>query len=152
MQSRTEKNLMTPDATSALLERTEVCVLAMTGPYAVPLHYIWHGGKAYVHGSKKGEKIDAIAADSAVCMTVYEMKNYIVNEPKTACNISTAYESAIVKGTAAEVTDFDKKKEILYIFADKYHPPLRALDMPKEAIDATILFEITPTCVAGKQI
>ncbi|HWP79123.1 MAG TPA: pyridoxamine 5'-phosphate oxidase family protein [Candidatus Acidoferrum sp.] len=152
MQPRTKQHLMTPEAAGLLLARAPVGVLAMTGPYAIPVHFVWADGKVYIHGSKEGEKVDRMAADANVCLTVYEMADFMVDNPKTACNIYTAYESVMVKGKVAQVADTEKKREILYAFAAKYYPPLGELSMPQPAIDATALFELTPGEITGKKV
>jgi nitroimidazol reductase NimA-like FMN-containing flavoprotein (pyridoxamine 5'-phosphate oxidase superfamily) len=152
MQPRTKQYLMAAEAAEALLVRAPVGVLAMTGPYAIPVHFVWVMGKIYIHGNRAGEKVDRMAADPCVCLTVYEMTGYLVDNPKTACSIDTAYESVIVKGTVGKVTDLDKKKEILYAFATKYYPSLEALPMPESSIEGTALLEITPTEITGKKV
>ena len=152
MQPRTKQHLMTPEAGEALLARAPVGVLAMTGPYAIPVHFVWADGKVYIHGSPEGEKVDRMAADPRVCLTVYEMSDFMVDNPKSACSIYTAFESVLVKGTVRRVDDLAKKREILYAFAAKYYPPLGKLPMPDPAIEATVLFEITPKEITGKKV
>ncbi|MPM97942.1 hypothetical protein SDC9_145123 [bioreactor metagenome] len=152
MQPRTKQHLMTAEANEALLSRAFVGVLAMTGPYAIPVHFVWAGGKVYIHGSPEGEKVDRMAADANVCLTVYEMADFMVDNPTSACSIYTAFESVLVKGTVGNVEDLAKKREILYAFAAKYYPPLGELPMPDPAIEATILYEITPREITGKKV
>ncbi len=152
MQPRTKQHLMVSEAAESLLARAPVGVLAMTGPYAIPVHLVWMDGKVYIHGSPEGEKVDRMAADPSVCLTVYEMSDFIVDNPKSACSIYTAYESVMVKGKVSKVADPEKKKAVLYAFAAKYYPPLEALPMPLPSIEATTLFEITPDEITGKKV
>ncbi len=150
MRPITSNNLMSSEEIDALLTGQLSGVLSMNGPYAVPMHHIWLDGCIYFHGAKTGGKIDAINACPDVCYTVFEEKNYVVNQPKNACNISTAYESVVINGKCQEVTELEDKKKILYKMLEAMYPELTKLDMPDEMLNATAVFCIKPKSIIGK--
>jgi nitroimidazol reductase NimA-like FMN-containing flavoprotein (pyridoxamine 5'-phosphate oxidase superfamily) len=104
-----------------LLGRGKYGVLATVGeegePYAVPLSYVFRGGKIYFHSAPAGRKIDHLRSRPKVGFTV-------VGEvaPVFENGFSTNYESAMVFGTASEVADEKEKYAALYALAEKYLP------------------------------
>ena len=74
---RKKSNAIDDAAARELLARERRGVLAVAGddgyPYAVPVNYFYDAdaGKIYLHGSKRGHKVDAIGRNDKVCFTVY---------------------------------------------------------------------------------
>ena len=73
-------------------------VLAVTGeggyPYAVPMSFVFAGGKIYLHSATEGRKIEAIKSSEKVSFCVVA-EDRVIPEKYT-----TAYKSAIVFGRA----------------------------------------------------
>ena len=61
---RRKKQLLSQEETAAVLARGSSGVLALAGengyPYAVPLSYVYDGGRLYFHCARSGHKLDAI--------------------------------------------------------------------------------------------
>ena len=58
---------MSAEATAAIFSKGNHGTLAVNGddgyPYAVPVNYVYDGGKIYIHSAKYGYKIDAVKRD-----------------------------------------------------------------------------------------
>ncbi|MBQ3007587.1 MAG: pyridoxamine 5'-phosphate oxidase family protein [Clostridia bacterium] len=84
-------------------------------PYVVPMNYGYtmENGKLtiYLHGAKRGRKIDVIRANPKV---FFEAEcNNIPFEGDIACRYGIAYESIMGKGLAVIVEDVEEKKKAL---------------------------------------
>jgi nitroimidazol reductase NimA-like FMN-containing flavoprotein (pyridoxamine 5'-phosphate oxidase superfamily) len=59
-----------------ILNKETRAVLSLHGedgyPYGLPMNYVFEGGKVYLHSAREGHKVDAIAKDPRVCLTVVE--------------------------------------------------------------------------------
>lgn len=95
--------LMKKEDAEALLQNNRIASLAVNGdegkPYVVPVHYIYDNGAVYFHSAKYGYKMDALAKDNRVCLTVIG-ENHVINEKFTA-----AFESVVIEGHAEFVED-----------------------------------------------
>lgn len=114
-------------------------VISNGHPYVVPLSHVVIDGKVYFHTAKEGEKLDAIAANPAVCVEVSTM-----DEKPGDCY---TYRSAIAFGTAHLIDDREKKLAALAAIAAKYEPgyPRREGDDAKVAV-----IEVTVDRITGK--
>lgn len=131
------KDRISPEGEAeALLERGEYGILSMVGPdgqpYGIPLSYVVVNGAVCFHCALKGRKIDHLAAEGRVSFTVVDQTE-LVHDPKTG--FGTYYESAVVFGNAAPVTNEAERTSILLALCEKYFPGQRE-DAQKE-IDAT---------------
>lgn len=84
--------------------------------YAVPLSYVYNEGKIYFHGSKKGQRIDAVKSHSKVSFSVVE-QDIVVPEKYT-----TYFRSVIVFGTAKLIEEKSEKIAALNALIKKYSP------------------------------
>lgn len=95
-------------------------VLAVSGddgyPYAVPLSYVYTGGKVYFHCATTGHKLDAIAANPKVSFCVIQQDELVPER------FTTHYRSVILFGTARVLTDPAEKMRTLEALADRYCP------------------------------
>lgn len=95
-------------------------VLALTGdngyPYAVPMSYVYSGGKIYFHCAKEGHKLDSmLRCDKAsFCVTA---QDDIVPEQYT-----TYYKSVIAFGRISFAQGLDELTEGARLLAEKYNP------------------------------
>ncbi len=103
-----------------ILEKSKVVHVGMIDgdePYVVPMNYgyILEDGKLtiYLHGARRGRKIDAIKANPKV---FYEMCCDITPfEGEVACKYGITYASIMGRGLATLVEDVDEKKKALSI-------------------------------------
>ena len=81
----------------AVLSRGSHGVLALAGdegyPYAVPISYVYEGGKLYFHCAKSGHKLDAIARCPKASFCVVDQDQVVPQE------YTTYFRSVIAFGT-----------------------------------------------------
>ena len=151
-EMRRKKQALDPAACGAILQAGTSGVLALSGadgqPYAVPLSYVYRGGKVYFHCAKAGYKLDLLAQNPKASFCVIG-QDQVVPEKYT-----THFRSVIVFGTVRELTDPSEKRAAIEALARRYAP-----DEPAEGIDAEIarywdrlcMLELTPSRITGKQ-
>jgi nitroimidazol reductase NimA-like FMN-containing flavoprotein (pyridoxamine 5'-phosphate oxidase superfamily) len=101
-----------------ILEKSKVVHVGMIDgdePYVVPMNYgyVLENDKLtiYLHGARRGRKIDAIKANPKV---FYEMCCDITPfEGEVACKYGISYYSLMAKGTAEIIEDVEEKKQAL---------------------------------------
>ncbi len=124
MQYRMKKHQLNEEQITEILKNAPVGNLGTINedgyPYVVPVHFIHHDGKIYIHGLPKGQKISNISANEKVCFEVYFMKGLILDE--APCDVNTEYESVIIMGKAAIVKDSDLKENALNKIVENIPP------------------------------
>jgi len=102
-----------------ILARADHGVLATVGedgwPYAVPLNHVVEGDLLYVHCAIEGHKLDNIAHDGRVSYCAVASAQVLPSK------LSTLYESAVVFGRAALVTDPIEKEHALRLLATRFY-------------------------------
>ncbi|MCC8016408.1 MAG: pyridoxamine 5'-phosphate oxidase family protein [Clostridiales bacterium] len=132
-----------------ILEKATSGVLAVSGdddyPYAVPLSFVYSGGKIYFHSALAGHKVDAISNNEKVSFCVVD-KDDVKPEEYT-----TYYKSVIVFGKA-RILDLEKDKlETLMALSEKYLSKVSGTDKEiKRFFDNLLMIEITPEHITGK--
>lgn len=151
---RREKQALSATQTKELLDVTKIGRIATINkdgyPYIVPVHFVRCGDKLYVHGSNKGQKVENILRENKVSFEVDTMDGLIFDNPDTACEINTDYQSAIILGLARMVDDMELKREMLIEIMKKYAPNFVDLPMPDKEIASTGVIEITIEELTGK--
>lgn len=86
-------------------------------PYCLPLSFVRAEKSLYFHCAKEGRKIDLLRANPKVCVTFigYDSPTYQAEDN----NFTTLFASAIVTGSAHEVTEDDEKIEALRALCKK---------------------------------
>lgn len=118
--TRREREITDINQITAILDRAKVLHLGLVDgdePYVVPMNYgyLMNDGKltVYLHGARRGRKIDVIKANpkvffEAVCgITPFE--------GDIACRYGIAYESVMAKGKAVIVEDVEEKKKAMSV-------------------------------------
>ena len=154
MQRRMKEFTMTETAIEELLCRGTLAHIGTINddgsPYVLPVNYIYFEGNIYIHGLKVGTKVDNIKRDNRVCIEVCEFNKVMKENLEVLCNIDVDYESVVVMGTAAEIVDVEKKKELFTKFFAKYAPDYKDLSFPEARVKGTLILEITPSNINGK--
>jgi nitroimidazol reductase NimA-like FMN-containing flavoprotein (pyridoxamine 5'-phosphate oxidase superfamily) len=152
MQNRMKKNQLNNEQIMEILIKAPVGNIATINengyPYVVPVHFIYYEGKVYIHGLPIGEKISNIKVNNKVCFETYYLKGYILDEKP--CNVNTEYESVIIMGTAAIVTDYNLKEIVLKKVVEKYTPNLIETKLPRNMIKGTGVIEVIIKEITGK--
>ena len=148
---RRKDRALDDESTLKLLAECEYGTLATVDaqgqPYCTPLSYIFKDGLVYFHSALKGHKIENLKNSSKVCFSVVGS-----TQPIYDGSFTTYYSSAVVFGTALEVSDAEEKTAALYALALKYLPG----DMDKadgdiaRSFKATALYAIKPERITGK--
>ncbi|MEA4816043.1 MAG: pyridoxamine 5'-phosphate oxidase family protein [Lachnospiraceae bacterium] len=134
----------------AVVDKCEYAVLSMCledgKPYCVPLSIVRDGNSIYFHSAKEGMKTDAMKKNPNVSLAcigeVHRLKK----------SFTVAYESAIIFGTAAELTDDAEKIKALRILCER-HTPANMQNFGteiKEALARTAVWEIEMNQITGK--
>ena len=76
-------------------------------PYCIPLSLVRVGDKLYFHCAKQGHKTDLLHRDGRVCVTFVGADDPAFVAPAM---YTTYFQSVVVMGRAAEVTDTKEKK------------------------------------------
>lgn len=85
-------------------------------PYCVPVSIVRDGDLVYFHTARQGQKIDALRINPKVCLSCVGYTRRALHE------FTTEYESAILRGTAEEVTEDGEKIHALRLLCQRHTP------------------------------
>jgi nitroimidazol reductase NimA-like FMN-containing flavoprotein (pyridoxamine 5'-phosphate oxidase superfamily) len=115
---RRSDRALTEDQAREILARAEHGVLATLGadgwPYAVAVNHVLSGDLLYIHCAVEGHKLENIAHEERVSFCA------VADARVLPSKLSTLYESAIVFGRAAVVTDPAEKLRALELLAVRF--------------------------------
>jgi hypothetical protein len=115
---RRASRALSGDEAREILARADHGVLATVGadgwPYAVPVNHVLSGDTLYIHCALEGHKLDNIAHEERVSYCAVASSTVL---PQA---LSTLYESAVVFGRAAVVTDAAEKRRALDLLAVRF--------------------------------
>jgi nitroimidazol reductase NimA-like FMN-containing flavoprotein (pyridoxamine 5'-phosphate oxidase superfamily) len=101
-----------------ILARAEYGVLATVGedgwPYAVPVNHVVAGDLIYVHCASDGHKLENLVHEERVSYCA------VASAQVLPAKLSTLYESAVVFGRAAVVTDAAEKRRALELLGQRF--------------------------------
>ena len=142
---------MSSEATAAIFSKGNHGTLAVNGddgyPYAVPVNYVYDGGKIYIHSAKYGYKIDAVKRDDKVGFSA------LLNSQVQQDTFTAAFQSVIAFGKISFVEDEAEKKRILEQFIYKMSPEFveGGMKFVNAAIGKTALLCIDVEEIKGKE-
>lgn len=133
-----------------ILREGKTAVLALAGddgyPYAVPVNYVYDGGKIYFHCAKTGHKLDALRRCEKVSMCVVDRDDVAPER------LATDYMSVIVFGRARILEDDEEIYRAVEVFGLKYNPDREAVRREiRREWDALCCVEITVDHMTGKE-
>jgi hypothetical protein len=109
---------LTENQAREILTRAEYGVLATLGsdgwPYAVPVNHVLSGDVLYIHCAVEGHKLENIVHEERVSFCA------VAGARVLPAKLSTLYESAVVFGRAALVTDPAEKRRALELLAVRF--------------------------------
>lgn len=107
----------------SLIDRCTHGIMALsTGeetPYCLPLNFVRVDDVLYFHCAREGRKLDLLRRSPRVCVTFVGGDRPFYREP---AYYSTYFQSAMVTGTAVEVTDDREKADALRALCQKLTP------------------------------
>ena len=117
---RRQDREMDRDFALMVVDTCEYAVLSMVNPqgepYCVPITIVRQGDDVYFHCAMAGEKIDCLRSHPQVCMSC------VGNTRRLTDRFTTEFESAILRGTAQEVTEAGEKVEALRLLCQRHTP------------------------------
>lgn len=128
-------------------------------PYSIPFNFVKLDGSIYIHGSKKGKKIDIIKENSFASFSVIEeysiIQSYFVTDNGDASPATHLFSSLILDGKIIFVEDYNEKVIGFEALMKKYQPegkyiPLNDKKMYEKIINATGMFKLVPENISGK--
>ena len=135
----------------SIVDKCEYAVLATLNkdntPYCIPVTIVRNEDSIYFHCAKSGTKIDNLRYCPKVCMTCIGETHIVPNK------FTTEYESAVLQGTAYEITDETEKIFALRILCERHTPD--NMDNFDEAIQrslsVTAIWRIDIESISGKR-
>ena len=115
-------------------------------PYCVPISPAREGERLYFHCAHEGHKIDNLRRQNKVCVSCVGAQEPIPGK------FTLKYESAVIFGSAEEVTDREEKIRALNLICKRYTPDnMAAFDQAIERqLDATAIWKIHIDEISGK--
>lgn len=148
---RRKKQLLSEQETLRVLEEGKTGIVGVLGddgyPYTVPINYVLLEDKIYFHSAKKGHKVDAIAKEPKVSMTVVEKDDVVSRE------FTTYFRSIQLFGKAYVVEDEAERNVAFRALCEKFSgADMDRYDeiMSKEA-DAAAIVRIDIEHITGKE-
>lgn len=115
---RRKKQLLSEQETLRVLEEGKTGIVGVLGddgyPYTVPINYVLLEDKIYFHSAKKGHKVDAIAKEPKVSMTVVEKDDVVSRE------FTTYFRSIQLFGKAYVVEDEAERNVAFRALCEKF--------------------------------
>lgn len=140
-----KKQLLSQEETAAVLARGSSGVLALAGedgyPYAVPLSYVYDGGRLYFHCARSGHKLDAIRRCEKASFCVIDQDQIIPEE------YTSYFRSVIAFGRVRILEDEGEKRAAIEKLALKYAP-----DSTVEDRKQVIQKEWEPLCMLEMEL
>ena len=102
----------------AVIDECEYGTVAIQGeqPYCLPLSLVRVGDDLYFHCALEGKKLELLRKNNAVWVS------FVGQNTAAADDFTTYFRSAMVKGTAWEVTDAEEKIAALRALCEKLTP------------------------------
>lgn len=126
---RSEFNVEDQEEIGAFLKEMSFGYLATSGedgwPHLTPLNYVYLNGAIYFHGSRKGSKMEEIAASGKAAFAVakeYALVPSHFSDPAMACPATAFFKSVHIRGLAEKVSDLQEKAEVLTALMKKLQP------------------------------
>ena len=141
---------VTPEQAWEIVDRCADGVVSMVddagAPYAVPVNLVREDNRVYFHSAMAGKKADCMRKHPNVCVACVE-SGAEIDQP----GLTTRYASAILLGTAAEVTETEEKVNALRLLCRKLAPenPYWQGDF-HDCIGHTAVWRITVDAITGK--
>jgi len=115
-------------------------------PYCIPISPAREGEWLYFHSAHEGHKIDNLRQQGKVCISCVSTQGAIPGK------FTLKYESAVIFGSASEVTEREEKIHALNLICKRYTPDnMTAFDEAIEKqLDITAVWKIHIDEISGK--
>ena len=138
------------DAALAVVDKCVYSVMATVNgdgtPYCIPLSMVREGEWLYFHSAQEGHKIDNLTQHNRICICS-------VGDVREAPGaFSIGYESAVINGSASQITEREEKIRALSLIVKRYTPAnMAAFDQAiEEQLDRTGVWKVHIDEISGK--
>lgn len=133
----------------AVIDECEYGTVAIQGeePYCLPLSLVRVGEELYFHCAMEGKKLELLRKNNAVWVS------FVGGNTAAKDDFTTYFRSAMVKGTASEVTDDEEKIAALRALCEKL-TPMHMPDFDREvarSFSVTGIWKIHMDEITGKE-
>ena len=119
-EMRRKRQQLSEAESVGILQKATSGTLALLGdngyPYAVPISYVYHGGKLYFHSALSGHKVDAIRQCDKASFCVIDQDDV---QPK---KYTTFFRSVIAFGRIHIIEDEAEKLSTARMLGNRYNP------------------------------
>lgn len=144
-----------------ILENAEFGTLAIcmdNKPYSIPLNFVEINDEIFIHGAKKGKKIEIMNKNSSASFSVVEsyslLPSYFSTDDGRASPATHMFKSIIIDGNIEFIEDYDVKVNTLEMLMQKYQKEggYKSLNdaIYKKIINATCIYKLVPTNTSAK--
>jgi nitroimidazol reductase NimA-like FMN-containing flavoprotein (pyridoxamine 5'-phosphate oxidase superfamily) len=153
---RKDRELTDPADLLSVLEKAEVCHLAMSDhnvPYLVTMNFGLKNDKnlvLYFHCAHEGKKIDILKGNNLVCFGADIDHELFLSDKGTSCGCSMRFRSVVGMGRVSFVTDRTEKRDALEAIM-RHYTRTSALAFDEEMIDRTTILRLDVEQIAGKK-
>ena len=148
-EMRRKAQQLPPAEAEAILRAGSSGVLALAGdegyPYALPISYVYHGGRLYFHCASTGHKLNAIARCPKASFCV------IAQDEVVPALYTTRYRSVIAFGTIRQLEDEQAIIAALDVLGRKYAPDLDPSAEIAGSLPRVCVLEMTIDHLTGKE-
>lgn len=147
---RSDKEIKDPKLTEKILERAQICRIALIDedrPYIVPMNYGYKDRCIYLHSASDGRKIEILKNNNNICFEM-ECKTELL-KARNPCQYGMKYYSLIGWGKAKFVSDYQEKIKSLDIIMQK-HVPKMIFSYEEKQIDLLTIIIIEIDQLTGK--
>ena len=147
---RREDRKQTKDFALAVVDKCAYSVMATLNPdgspYCIPLSLVRDGEWLYLHSALDGHKIDNLRYNNRVCISC------VGNQEAIPGHFALKYESAVINGSASEITNREEKIHALELISKRYTPDNMANfdDAIKRQLDLISIWKIHIDEISGK--
>ena len=148
---RNDKQIHDPKIITEMLEKSELCRIAMVDngePYIIPLNFGYKDNIIYAHSAPIGRKIEILQRSNRVCFEILFSNELVRGEQ--ACNWGTKFRSIIGYGVVQIISETERKKTGMDIILSKYGGAQKN-SYDEKLLDKTVLLEITIESITAKQ-
>jgi uncharacterized protein len=153
---RKDREITNPAEIRAVLEKADVCRLAMSDnniPYLVTMNFgIKTGEKIilYFHAAPEGRKIDILKRNNLVCFGTDIDHELVITDAGAGCDCAMNYSSISGMGSISFISGRAEKIEALEAIMQHYAPK-PSYSFPEEMIDRTTILRLDVTEITGKR-
>jgi nitroimidazol reductase NimA-like FMN-containing flavoprotein (pyridoxamine 5'-phosphate oxidase superfamily) len=151
-----DKNLIQDILVNAEFGTLAICL--ENKPYSLPINYVEIDGEIFMHGAKKGKKIDIMENNKNASFSVVEshslLPSYFSTDEGRASPATHMFKSIIIDGKIEFIENYEEKANALELLMQKYqkeggYKPLNE-SIYKKIINATCIYKIVPEQTSAK--